>query len=46
MPPSHVGLYARAIPQAQVHRLPGRYHQFNDDLADIARAILSLEARR
>jgi pimeloyl-ACP methyl ester carboxylesterase len=46
VPPSHVDLYARAIPQAQVHRLPGRDHQFNDDLADIAMAILSLEARR
>lgn len=46
VPPSHVDLYARAIPQARVHRMPGRDHQFNNDLADIAAAILSLEARR
>jgi pimeloyl-ACP methyl ester carboxylesterase len=38
-PPSHVDLYARAIPQAQVHRLPGRDHQLNDDLSEVARAI-------
>jgi len=44
-PPSHVELYARAVPQAQVHRLSGRDHQLNDDLSEIAAAILSLEAR-
>ena len=41
-PPSHVDLYARAVPQARVHRLPGRDHQLNDDLRDVAAAILSL----
>jgi pimeloyl-ACP methyl ester carboxylesterase len=38
-PPSHAGLYARAIPQAQVHRLPGRDHQLNNDLSEVAMAI-------
>lgn len=38
-PPSHADLYARAIPQAQVHRLPGRDHQLNDDLSEVAEAI-------
>jgi hypothetical protein len=38
-PPSHADLYARAIPQAQVHRLPGRDHQLNNDLSEVARAI-------
>jgi len=39
VPPSHAGLYARAIPQAQVHRLPGRDHQLNNDLSEVAEAI-------
>jgi hypothetical protein len=38
-PPSHADLYARAIPQAQVHRLPGRNHQLNNDLSEVAQAI-------
>ena len=38
-PPSHADLYARAIPQAQVHRLPGRDHQLNNDLSEVAEAI-------
>jgi pimeloyl-ACP methyl ester carboxylesterase len=38
-PPSHAGLYALAIPQAQVHRLPGRDHQLNNDLDVVAEAI-------
>jgi pimeloyl-ACP methyl ester carboxylesterase len=40
-PPSHADLYARAIPHAQVHRLPGRDHQLNNDLSEVARAISS-----
>ena len=44
-PPSHVELYARAVPQARVHRLPGRDHQLNNDLREVAAAILSLETR-
>lgn len=44
VPPSHVDLYARAISQAEVNRLPGRDHQFNNDLADVAASILLLES--
>jgi hypothetical protein len=39
VPPSHAGLYAKAIPQAQVHQLPGRDHQLNNDLSEVAEAI-------
>jgi len=45
-PPSHIGLYAHAVPGAHVHRLSGRDHQLNNDLGEVATAILSLEARR
>jgi pimeloyl-ACP methyl ester carboxylesterase len=38
-PPSHADLYARAIPQAQVHRLPGRDHQLDNDLSEVANTI-------
>ncbi len=44
-PPSHSELYARAIPQAQIHRLPDRDHQLNNDLSEIAATIKSWEAR-
>jgi predicted alpha/beta hydrolase family esterase len=40
--PSHADLYANVIPQARVHRLPGRDHQLNDDLREVATAIKSL----
>ncbi|HEX3005813.1 MAG TPA: hypothetical protein VHO27_16485 [Angustibacter sp.] len=39
VPPDHADLYARAIPQAQVHRLSGRDHQLGDDLSEVATAI-------
>ena len=45
VPPSHIELYARAVPQARVYRLPGRDHQLNDDLREVAAAIESLEAK-
>jgi predicted alpha/beta hydrolase family esterase len=41
-PPAHADLYARAVPQAKVHRLPGRDHQLNNDLAEVAEVIESL----
>lgn len=41
-PPSHAELYARAIPQARLCRLPGRDHQLNNDLTEIAAMIKSL----
>lgn len=42
-PSAHVDLYARAVPQARVHRLPRRDHQLNNDLREVAGAISSLE---
>jgi pimeloyl-ACP methyl ester carboxylesterase len=41
VPASHADLYARAIPQAQVHLLCGRDHQLNNDLGEVARVISS-----
>ena len=45
VPPSHAGLYALAIPQAHVHQLPGRDHQLNNDLSEVAEAIRSNRPR-
>ena len=42
VPPAHADLYARAIPQAQVHRLPGRDHQLGNDLGEVATLIRTL----
>lgn len=39
VPPEHLELYMRAIPQAKAHRLPDRDHQLNDDLREVARII-------
>jgi predicted alpha/beta hydrolase family esterase len=41
-PPSHAELYAKAIPQARLCLSPGRDHQFNDDLREVAAVIKSL----
>lgn len=41
VPPSHADLYGRAIPQARLHRLPGRDHQLNEDLSEVAHAVRS-----
>jgi pimeloyl-ACP methyl ester carboxylesterase len=38
--PSHADLHAHVIPQAQVYRLPGRDHQLNNDLSEVAREIV------
>lgn len=35
VPFRHLGLYARALPQARVRRLRGRDHQLNDDLSEV-----------
>jgi len=43
VPVAHVDLYANAIPRAQVRRLPGRDHQLNNDLSEVASDIRSLE---
>jgi pimeloyl-ACP methyl ester carboxylesterase len=42
VPPAHADLYARSIPQAQVHRLVGRDHQLGNDLGDMATLIRGL----
>lgn len=42
VPFAHLGLYAKAIPQATARRLKGRDHQFNDDLSEVARDIKKL----
>jgi pimeloyl-ACP methyl ester carboxylesterase len=42
-PPSHADLYARAIPQAQLHLLQGRDHQLNNDLSEVAETIRHLD---
>lgn len=46
VPPSHVEMYAREIPQARVHRLPGRDHQLGNDLREVATVIRSLAGER
>jgi pimeloyl-ACP methyl ester carboxylesterase len=38
-PPSHASRYADVLPQAQLHLLPGRDHQLDDDLTEVADAI-------
>jgi pimeloyl-ACP methyl ester carboxylesterase len=42
VPPVHADMLARAIPQAQLHRLRGRDHQLGNDLGDVARLIRGL----
>lgn len=37
--PSHADLYAKTISHAHPHRLPGRDHQFNDELSEVADVI-------
>jgi predicted alpha/beta hydrolase family esterase len=39
VPSAHVDLHEGTIPGAIVHRLPGRNHQLNDDLAEVAADI-------
>lgn len=43
VPPGHLDLYAKAIPQAVARRLPGRDHQLNDDLSEVAADIRDLQ---
>jgi pimeloyl-ACP methyl ester carboxylesterase len=44
-PISHADRYADTIPQAEVRRLPGRDHQLNNDLSEVAREIVETAAR-
>ena len=41
-PPAHADLYAASIPHAKLHKLPGRDHQLNDNLAEVAADIRAL----
>ena len=41
-PLAHADLYEAAMPAARVHRLPGRDHQLNDDLSEVAVAVRAL----
>ncbi len=42
VPPAHLNLYARAIPQAMARKLAARDHQLNDDLSEVAADIREL----
>ena len=44
VPPAHADLYAKAIPQAEVHRLAGRDHQLANDLHEVAEVIREVGA--
>lgn len=46
VPVAHAELYARAIPQARVHRLPGRDHQLGNDLSEVASDIRKIASPR
>jgi pimeloyl-ACP methyl ester carboxylesterase len=41
-PVGHADLYARVIPHAQVHLMPGRDHQLGNDLTEVASVIRAL----
>lgn len=45
VPPEHLDLYAKAIPQAVARKLPGRDHQLNEDLSEVAADIRALAGR-
>ena len=42
VPVAHVDMYAKLLPQAVVQRLPGRDHQLNGDMSEVARDIEEL----
>jgi predicted alpha/beta hydrolase family esterase len=43
-PFAHVNLYEKAIPGATVHRLQGRNHQLNGNLAEVAAGVRALHS--
>jgi predicted alpha/beta hydrolase family esterase len=45
VPVAHLDLYAKAFPDAPVHRLSGRDHQLNDNLSEVAADIARLNGR-
>jgi predicted alpha/beta hydrolase family esterase len=42
VPIAHLDLYAALLPQALIRRLPGRDHQLNNDLSEVAHDIRGL----
>ena len=42
VPFAHLAMYAKALPNAVVRPLPGRNHQINNDMTEVARDIMSL----
>jgi predicted alpha/beta hydrolase family esterase len=46
VPAGHVDLIAKAIPQAAVRKLPGRDHQLNNDMSEVAADIRELIGRK
>ncbi|WP_018177494.1 alpha/beta hydrolase [Jongsikchunia kroppenstedtii] len=42
VPAAHAERYADVTPQATVHRLPGRDHQLNNDLREVASVLTTL----
>ncbi|SHH49546.1 Predicted esterase of the alpha/beta hydrolase fold [Jatrophihabitans endophyticus] len=44
VPPTHAALYWQAVPEARLHLLPGRDHQLNDDLSEIAVVLTTTRA--
>ena len=46
VPFGHVHLYSESVPHAVVRALPGRDHQFNNDMSEIAADIRQLKAVR
>lgn len=45
VPVSHASMYARVIPQAVLRRLPGRDHQLNENLLEVAQDIAEAGAK-
>lgn len=45
VPVAHVEMYAKALPQAVVRRLPGRDHQLNENFAEVAQDIDAIASR-
>ena len=41
----HLALYGERLPQAHLHEVDGRGHQFDDDLSEVARDIERLQGR-
>lgn len=42
VPVSHLDMHVKALPQGVARRLPGRNHQLNDDMTEVARDIAGL----